>query len=111
MEANTPASPAADCFFRLHGAEVLLQGKDFAVVETAYKQLCAEFWEEHLTSSDVALRISSAWGRLGQNVQHRRAREVIGTDGTDADRRKMEAARERKSAERHRRIAARPVGG
>lgn len=111
MEANTPATTRADCFFLLRGTEVLLQGKDFAVVEAAYKQLCAGFWEEHLTSSDAALRLSSAWGLLGQNAEHRRAREVIGIDGSDADRRKMEFARERQSAERRNQAAARAARG
>lgn len=96
MEANTSATPVAGCFYLLRGAEVLLQDKDFGLVETAYKQLCAVFWEENLASSDAALRMSSVWGLLGQNEKHRRAQEVIGTEGTDADRRRMASARERK---------------
>ena len=111
MEANTPATPRADCFFLLRGAEVLLQGRDFVVVEAAYKQLCAGYWEEHLTSADVALRLSSAWGLLGQNAEHRRAREVIGMDGSEADHRKLEFARERQAAERRTQGAARAVRG
>lgn len=100
MEANTPGTPVGGRFFLLRGAEVLLQSKDFGVVEAAYKELCVTYWEEHLGSGDAEVSMSCAWGLLGQNEHHRNARDVIIKHGSASDQRRLEVQQRRKWAER-----------
>jgi len=106
MEANTPATPSTGAFFLLRGDQVLLQSTSFGAVESAYKRLCATYWEVHLASDHPGRRMSSAWGLLGLDQQHPAAAAVVRLYGTDADQRRMETAR-RTAAETRRTVAKR----
>jgi hypothetical protein len=57
----------------------------------------------NLTAVSRAARISSAWGLLNLDDRHPEARDVIRTEGTPADCRRMESnASRRRSLERFR---------
>ena len=95
LEANTDTAPEPGFFFLLRGSEVLMQSEDYAEVETAYNQLCREYWELHLTGPAQARRVSSAWGLLGLEPNHSCAAEVIERDGAPEDRDRLVRARNR----------------
>lgn len=102
LEANTEAAPEAGHFFLLRNGEVLLRTQDFDQIEVAYKALCREYWEAHLTSENLPARLSSAWGLLGMDDRHPAAMAVITTDGTPADCKRMESnSRRRRAQQKH----------
>ena len=108
LEANTESTPEAGCFYLLRDGEVLLQSTDFAAVEAAYKALCREYWERRIGSDDRKIRVASAWGLLGLDLEHPAAAAVIRDDGTAADAKRVTAMRckQRWEARRGARVGA-----
>jgi hypothetical protein len=102
LEANTDSVPEGGHFYLLRNGQVLLQSDDFSSAEAAYKDLCREHWEGCLGSECPVARFSSAWGLLGLDPKHQAAAALIRTDGTPADRRRLESNANRLRAQERR---------
>lgn len=98
LEANTPAAQVPGQFYVLRGGNVLMSSDDFTQAEAFYKELCRQFWVEHLASPDPAIGIASAWGLLGLNVYDATAAQVVQEHGSAADRKRLEQMRGRARA-------------
>lgn len=98
LEANTGAVPQPGQFYVLRAGSVLMSSEDFAEAETFYKELCREFWAEHLGSPDPAVGLASAWGLLSLNVHDAAAAHVVQEQGSAADRKRLEQMRGRARA-------------
>ena len=61
---------------------MVLDTEDFQAAEGEYRRLSGEFWEGRLRSAEPLARLASAWGLLGQDLDHRAARSTIENDGT-----------------------------
>ncbi|MGV3723636.1 MAG: hypothetical protein ACO1SX_22290 [Actinomycetota bacterium] len=96
LEANTDATPEAGHFYVLRGGEVELVSDEFPTAMAAYQGLCKEHWLNRLVSQNHSERMASAWGLVGLEPDHKDALEVIRTDGSDDDRKRLEQVRRRK---------------
>lgn len=85
LEANTEAVPETGFFYLFRGDDVLLRCEDFPTAEAAYRNLCREHWEHHITSESPERRLASAWGLLGLEPGHPGALLVIERDGSSDD--------------------------
>ena len=98
LEANTETTPQTGAFYVIQCGSVLLRSSDFPTAEAAYGGLCEEHWTRHLTSSDPAQRLASAWGLLGMEPANRAAAAVIEQDGLPGDHLRLARARSRRRA-------------
>jgi hypothetical protein len=100
LEANTRAVPQPRRFYLLKDGEVVFDSRDFGEAVGAYKDMCREYWKDHLKSGDPEQRISSAWGLLGLDPEDQDAAAVVKEDGDAAARKRLEQMRRRYQAER-----------
>jgi hypothetical protein len=98
LEANTTSARLPGRFYVLVDDKVLLESGDFAQAESCYKELCREYWDEHLESPDPAVGMASAWGLLGLNLYHPTAGAMVQERGTPAERKRLEQLRGRARA-------------
>jgi hypothetical protein len=98
LEANTAAANTPGLFYVFVGGKVLLESDDFGQAESCYKDLCRQYWDEHLASPDRAVGLASAWGLLGLNLNHAAAGALVQELGTAADRKRLEQLRGRARA-------------
>jgi hypothetical protein len=103
LEANTDAVPGDGRFYLLRNGEVELSSEEFPRAMEAYTQLCREHWQTGLESEEAEERISSAWGILTLEPEHKVAVQVIQEDGSADDRKRMEQARKRRRFAKNRR--------
>ena len=96
LEANTDRTPAPDVFYVFQGDDLRLETPDFAEAEACYRSLCQAHWEGGLASSAAAERVSSAWGLLGQDLDHRAAAGVIQEDGGPASEKRLQQIKNRR---------------
>jgi hypothetical protein len=95
LEANTPAVPSENCFFVLEAGEVRLETSDFDVATAAYERMCEAYWEEKLTSADLATRLLAARGLFRYNQEHPVAGELLTGHGDEKDKATVGKARQR----------------
>jgi hypothetical protein len=100
LQANTEETPEADQFYVFQDGEVVLETPSFAEAEAEYRRLAHEFWEGRLRSADPRVRLSSAWGLLSQDSDHRLAGQVVQNDGTEAERKRLKQIRMRRAAQK-----------
>jgi hypothetical protein len=96
LEANTEATPESGRFYLFRGGKVELVSEAFPEVMEAYQKLCKKHWQNGLESDVLSERMASAWGLVGLEPDNKDALEVIRTDGTDDDRKRLEQVRRRK---------------
>jgi hypothetical protein len=95
LQANTDELPQAGVFYVLQGSTILFESEDFEPANARYKELCSVFWSERLSSSDPAAQMASAWGLLGQDINHGAAGKYIAQYGSPADLKRLQNLRNR----------------
>jgi hypothetical protein len=86
LEANTGDVPPDDQFYVLEAGEIRLGTTDFAAATAVYESLCIVYWEQRLTSEDLATRLLAARGLFRMNSDHPIAGEMLTGQGNDRDR-------------------------
>jgi len=95
LEANTEAVPEQGPFYLLRRGRVLFKSTAFREALAAYRQLCREYWQQHLNSANLRERLASAWGLLGLDPQDREAAAVIEEEGDPQARQRLSQMRRR----------------
>jgi hypothetical protein len=95
LEANTGAVPEGDVFYVFEAGEIRLGTSDFAAATELYERLCVAYWEERLTSEDLATRLLAARGLFRMNSDHPTAGKMLTDQGDDRDRASVGKARHR----------------
>jgi len=96
LEANTEAAPEAGHFYLLRNGRVELQSDEFPEAMEAYQNLCRAHWLAQLKSVDPHERMASAWGLVGLEPNNVSALELIRTEGSEEDKKRLEQVRRRK---------------
>ncbi len=95
LEANTPAVPSDDRFYLVEASEVRQGNSDYVAASSEYESLCVTYWEERLTSADLATRLLAARGLFRHNNEHPVAAELLTRHGDERDRATVGKARHR----------------
>ncbi|HEU4753293.1 MAG TPA: hypothetical protein VFU47_09315 [Armatimonadota bacterium] len=106
LQANTEQTPQPGRYYVIVAGRVVCESDDFALMDAEYRRYCRRFWEERLRSPNPAVRLSSAWGLLGQDPEHRAARAVILRDGSERDQKRLQQLRHRHYAQQRAAAAA-----
>lgn len=96
LEANTEAAPEGGHFYLLRNGRVELQSDEFPEAMEAYQSLCRAHWVDQLQSVDPHERMASAWGLVGLEPNNVSALELIRTEGSEDDKKRLEQVRRRK---------------
>lgn len=106
LEANTENVPQDGRFYLLENGKVIFESDDFQEALSRYNELCRAYWQERLESDIIPVRVAAAWGLLGLDPNDKVAINVIQTDGTPQERKRLEQAQSRRRALRGRQAAA-----
>jgi len=96
LEANTEAVPEGGHFYLLRNGQVELKSDEFPEAMEAYQNLCRAHWQDQLKSVDPHERMASAWGLVGLEPNNVSALELIRTEGSEDDKKRLEQVRRRK---------------
>lgn len=96
LEANTESVPEGGHFYLLRNGKVELKSDEFPEAMEAYQNLCRAHWEGRLSSGNPQERMASAWGLVGLEPNNVNALELIRTEGSEEDKKRLEQVRRRK---------------